>query len=293
MVFQKVVFHSIPQIHMAHSHRSTNYDLSIQRPARFMEISYTKVGPGVRILQDGSRIPVPAPSISATVFDGGRILCKSDAPLHIHYTFGLQGDWTACPLSADEIMSWMQSGFRPAAKYPLCVLLPSVTDDIKCVSALAPAFQEITAAYAGYSPFRTVNCLDRVFHIFSVLTDWCITEAIRSGSGNLAPASVFYCRRAIEYMQTFIHRHLTAEEIANELQISPAHLSRVFKAVTGCGLVEYNNRLKLQLAKQLLETRDIPLREVAAQIGITDEKYFSRLFKKYTGMTAGAFKKSI
>ncbi len=293
MLFYKVVFHSIPQIHMAHSHRTTNHDLSIRRAPGHMEITYTKEGAGERIHADGSRIDVPAPSISTLIFDGEPVFCKSGAPLHMHYTFGLRGDWTVYPHTADEILTCMQSGFLPSSSYPLCVLLPSVTDDMKCVSALAPVFQEITTAYAGYSPFRTVTCLDRVFHIFSVLTDWCINEAIRSGSGELSPASVSYCRRAIEYMQTFLHRHLTAEEIANELQISPAHLSRIFKAVTGCGLVEYNNRLKVQLAKQLLETQDISLKELALQIGITDEKYFSRLFKKYTGMTTGAFKKTI
>jgi len=211
----------------------------------------------------------------------------------VHYTVALQGDWSVYPHSTDEILSCMQSGFLPSEKHPLCVLLPVVTDDIKTTSTLSPCFQEIISTHAGYSPFRTVSCLEQVFRIFSVLTDWSISQAVRSGQGILSPSNLTYCRRAVEYMQTALHRQFTVAELANELQISPAHLSRIFKAVTDCSPIEYMNRLKIHHARQLLETQDIPIREVAAQIGITDEKYFLRLFKKYTGMTTGAFKKAL
>lgn len=293
MDFYKVIFHSVPRVGFAHSHRTEHYDLSIQRPHGNMEISYIKEGACEKRFAGGRVLHIPAPSISTTVFDGERVYNKSDAPLHIHYTFSLQGDWTAYPHTADEILSCMRSGFLPAEKYPLSVLLPVCTSDMKCVSALAPCFYEIITAHSGNSPFRTVSCMEQVFRIFSVLTDWCIAEALRIGEGSISPSGIAYCRRAAEYMQTYISRHITAEEIANELQISPAHLSRIFKAVTGTTLIEYNNRLKINHAKQLLENQNLPLREVAAQIGIADEKYFSRLFKKYTGMTTGAFKKSV
>ncbi len=293
MQFYKIVFHTIPKIQFAHSYRTTNYDMSFNRAAGNMEICYIKEGTAERISPDGSRLIAPSPSIGVQIYTGERIRCKSDAPLHIHYTFGLRGEWSAYPHSAEEILACMQSGFLPSENYPLCVLLPMMTDDIKCTSTLEPCFHEIVTAHKGYSPFRTVSCMQQVFRIFSVLTDWSIAQAVGTGQGILSPANISYCRRAIEYIETHIHRPCTVEEIANDLQISPAHLSRIFKAVTGSAPLDYMNRMKIHHARQLLEAQDMPLREVAAQIGIRDEKYFLRLFKKYTGMTTGTFKKNL
>lgn len=42
-----------------------------------------------------------------------------------------------------------------------------------------------------------------------------------------------------------------------------------------------------------MEAGTMTVRDIAAQVGIQDEKYFSRLFKKYTGKTTGAYKKSL
>ena len=48
--------------------------------------------------------------------------------------------------------------------------------------------------------------------------------------------------------------------------------------------------MKINHAKKLLETENFSIRDAAQQIGIDDEKYFCRLFKKYTGMTTGEYK---
>ena len=293
MLFQKVVFHEIPQIGIAHSHRTENYKFSTSRPPGNMEISYIKEGPTVATLPDGQILHVPAPSISATIYNGERFSSYSDAPLHIHYTFTLKGNWSVYPHSAEDVLTCVQSDFLTMKDAPLTVLLPIFTADMKCVSELAPCFYEIIASHSGASPFRTVSSLQHVFHIFSVLTDWCISEALRIGEGDLSPSAMMYCRRAAAYMQKHIARPVSAEEIANELQISLPHLSRVFKSVTGATLIEYTNRIKINHAKQLLESGRMTTREIAQQVGIQDEKYFCRLFKKHTGQTTSAYKKSV
>ena len=46
------------------------------------------------------------------------------------------------------------------------------------------------------------------------------------------------------------------------------------------------------LAKELFETKNSSVRDTAQTVGIEDEKYFSRLFKEYTGMTASEYRKT-
>ena len=51
-------------------------------------------------------------------------------------------------------------------------------------------------------------------------------------------------------------------------------------------IVEYINREKLKLVKDQITTMKVTLEEAGAEVGITDVKYLSRLFKKYNGITA-------
>jgi len=293
MRFYKIVFHSIPELSFAHSFTTAKYNMPFSRGAENIEIAYVKEGPYTRRYMDGRVLDIPAPAIVSTVYDGTAFRNISDAPRHTHYTFGLRGDWTVYPHTADEILNCIAAEFLLANKHPLCILLPEFLTDAKLILSLTSSFDNLIRTYSGSGSFRTIGCMEQVFRIFSVLTDWCIREALRTGEGDISPSHMMYCRRAAEYMQAFIHRPITAEEIANELQISSAHLSRIFKAVTGSTLIEYNNILKINHAKHLMEANTMTTREIAAQVGIRDEKYFSRLFKKYTGMTTGAFKKSI
>ncbi len=293
MQFYKIVFNSIPELSFAHSFTTAQYNMPFTRGKNNLEITYIKEGAYARRFSDGRTIDIPAPSIASTVFDGTTFRNISNASRHTHYTFGLKGDWTVYPYTADKILACIASDFLTSTSHPLCVLLPTFTTDIKCISELSPAFDAMIHAYSGLGAFCAISCMEQVFKIFSVLTDWCIRDALHTGKGDASPSHMMYCRRAAEYMQTYIHRRITAEEIANELQISPAHLSRIFKAVTGTTLIEYNNRLKVNRAKHLMEAGTMTVRDIAAQVGIHDEKYFSRLFKKYTGKTTGAFKKSL
>jgi len=90
-----------------------------------------------------------------------------------------------------------------------------------------------------------------------------------------------------------IENKLYVNEIAEYLGLSVGHLSRIFKAATGYSVIEYINRQKIDKAKQLFESKTSSVRDAAAAVGIADEKYFSRLFKQYTGMTASEYKETL
>lgn len=55
--------------------------------------------------------------------------------------------------------------------------------------------------------------------------------------------------------------------------------------------VEYRNKLRIQKAVDLLKTGDHTVTEVAEAVGISDMKYFSKLFKSHTGVSPSAIKK--
>ena len=82
-------------------------------------------------------------------------------------------------------------------------------------------------------------------------------------------------------------------EYARMMHISPNHLNKTVRAVTGKSPVNWITESIVLEAKVLLGQTNMPVNEIAASLGLFDASYFSRLFKKQTGMTPLAFRKMI
>ena len=89
---------------------------------------------------------------------------------------------------------------------------------------------------------------------------------------------------------SYIHGHYTSEVIgAGELAalcgVSEPYLRRLFHAVFGVSPIAYVNGLRIRYAKELLSAREYSVTEVASLSGFRDVSYFSREFKKATGVS--------
>lgn len=75
--------------------------------------------------------------------------------------------------------------------------------------------------------------------------------------------------------------------------ISENYLSRLVKYSTGRSVGAWIDIVRIQRAKRLLASTDLPIIDIAASVGVEDQSYFSRLFKKETGMTPSSFRKKM
>lgn len=92
--------------------------------------------------------------------------------------------------------------------------------------------------------------------------------------------------RAKEYMRKNFQRDLSLESVATELNISPYYFSKLFKEGTGENFSDFLTDLRIGRAKTLLyENPERNIKEICIEAGYTNPNYFSRIFKKYTGMT--------
>ncbi|MCL6548662.1 MAG: AraC family transcriptional regulator, partial [Alicyclobacillus sp.] len=112
------------------------------------------------------------------------------------------------------------------------------------------------------------------------------------GSPEAGPAYPAAVRNGIAFLQHNFHRPLKLEEIARQGQLSPFHFARVFKRATGCSVMEYLMRLRMEQAKHLLAETELPVREVAEKVGMPDQSYFSKLFKRHVQKTPTEFRES-
>lgn len=101
----------------------------------------------------------------------------------------------------------------------------------------------------------------------------------------------------LHYVLHYIHEHLT-EKIAVDKLSRKAYLSRNmffkwFKEQFGITPLEYVNRERIKLAKQLLADPRLTITAISLQCGFADVNYFVRLFKKQEGITPGTYRQCI
>lgn len=79
------------------------------------------------------------------------------------------------------------------------------------------------------------------------------------------------------------------ENMSAEMNMSASHLRQLFKKETGMSFGEFVRQKRLERARELLETTYMRVQEVGATVGIHDQSYFNRLFKKKYGLTPGKY----
>jgi transcriptional regulator GlxA family with amidase domain len=92
-------------------------------------------------------------------------------------------------------------------------------------------------------------------------------------------------RKAVTLMKENLHRELPLSEIAQSVNLSSWHLCHLFKAETGTSPTHYLKWLRMQRARELLETTFLSVREIRNNVGIRDTSHFVRNFKGLYGLS--------
>ncbi|GGO06959.1 response regulator transcription factor [Saccharibacillus kuerlensis] len=98
-------------------------------------------------------------------------------------------------------------------------------------------------------------------------------------------------RDAIQYIDQNIQQEITQKEVADHVHLNPSYFSALFKEQTRMTFSEYVTRRKIQHAKQLLITTNLPIGEVAEESGYKTAKYFIKVFKEFEGITPSTYRK--
>ena len=73
------------------------------------------------------------------------------------------------------------------------------------------------------------------------------------------------------------------------MYLSPAYICLLFKQETDETVINYLTEVRMDQAKSLLRRKDLRISSVGEEVGYTDPKYFSRIFKKFTGQTPSEY----
>ena len=97
--------------------------------------------------------------------------------------------------------------------------------------------------------------------------------------------------KAVNYIKRNFSGRLTLEDVARHVGFSPAYFSKVFKDEMGMTFNKYLGSLRVERSKKLLLFSALPMDGICAAVGFEDQSYFTKVFRRYTGITPGKFRK--
>ncbi len=149
----------------------------------------------------------------------------------------------------------------------------------------------------GSAPEEHINLYDMVSHLFRLETvedlKVYILSACGSVCGNIASRQSSSSKKVIEDIKTIIYEKygedITINSIARDVYLTPSYICLLFKQETGETINGFLTRYRIEKAKEIMSGRTAKLYEICRQVGYSDPKYFSKIFKKYTGMNPSEY----
>lgn len=96
-----------------------------------------------------------------------------------------------------------------------------------------------------------------------------------------------------DYISAHFAEPITLDGLAKQFYLSKYHLCRTFKQITGVGITEYINVLRIQRAKQLLEQTNDSVSKIAMEVGYNSITYFEKLFRTYMNISPLQYQKTL
>jgi Response regulator containing CheY-like receiver domain and AraC-type DNA-binding domain len=146
------------------------------------------------------------------------------------------------------------------------------------------------ASTKDFSPFhRILKCqtINEIKDQVKLILDKIFNE-INSNHKNNSLVSA-----AMNYIFNNYNKDISLETTAKVIYITPTYLSQLFKLETGVNFLEFLHSYRIEKSKELLKNRTLKNYQIANLVGYSNEKHFSKTFKKYTGLTPKQFRDSI
>lgn len=186
----------------------------------------------------------------------------------------------------DEIFKTGLEGGRPSFELARCFLYNVAATFIRVIEGMGLQSGQLSARQIAGRIGRLRSAQQMQDYLSKTAEEICR----RANEGKESHNTVLL-ERIFRYLwENYSDSGLNNEQIAREMEISSAYLSRFFKQQTGDGLLSTISRLRIEAAKKLLlrEGRR-PLSEIGQAVGFENVATFIRIFKKYEGITPGKY----
>ena len=100
-------------------------------------------------------------------------------------------------------------------------------------------------------------------------------------------------RKVEDYVREQLAEEISTEMLAELVELSLFHLSRVFKQATGISPLQFVTRDRITRAQQLIRQTSRSLTEIALEVGYTSRSHFAKVFRRMSGATPSEFRSTL
>lgn len=154
-----------------------------------------------------------------------------------------------------------------------------------------------TAALGGRTPHRLPAGVGAPLpgnaHLQPLLTVEQPIQFVEVNEGDATAGKMQVVAQVQEYVKNHLSEKLTLADVAAVFNFSPNYLSQLFGKYGDSGFVEYITETRIAAAKEMLEQGDLKVYEIAEKLGYESAFYFSKVFKKVTGLSPREYQQSI
>ena len=137
------------------------------------------------------------------------------------------------------------------------------------------------------------RCCRENAHLQPLLTVEQPIQFVEVNEGDATAGKMQVVAQVQEYIQSHLSERLTLADVAAVFNFSPNYLSQLFGKYGDSGFVEYITETRIAAAKEMLEQGDLKVYEIAEKLGYESAFYFSKVFKKVTGLSPREYQQSI
>jgi len=142
--------------------------------------------------------------------------------------------------------------------------------------------RELLGVNSSY--LKEFNDLKDYIELSHWLTRW-LEDFISSSLVQAAPAPPDSTALALEFMKNNLAEPLTRDEVARACNMSYGYFSKIFRQKTGYTFTDLLNKFRIEKACTLFDETGLNVNQVALECGFTDQSYFSKVFRRYHGIS--------
>ncbi len=156
---------------------------------------------------------------------------------------------------------------------------------------ITSAAEALMRAFANGSPclaLETVAGLSRFFA--GIYSAGAFETAPSGGDGS---RRIDWIKPVLEYIESHYNQSLTLEDLARVAGMNPKYFCRVFRGLTHHSPVDYLNFYRIEQAAHFLDSTELSITEVGNRCGFWESSYFTKVFRKYKGVTPIQYRKTV
>ncbi|MDR0270744.1 PocR ligand-binding domain-containing protein [Paenibacillus sp.] len=196
----------------------------------------------------------------------------------------LENEYLSLPvLSAEEVSTIAEMLFHLCNYIVEEAIHKNTTIDMyKKTLALEIPAASINPAAPSYKHIQAMQN-----ELSSTLIDTKIKKSMANAYRSVNPL----LQPAFDYIYRHKRENVRLQDMAGLCHVSPSYFSRVFTRETGENFSVFIPRLKIEWAKQLLETTGLSVNQISDELGFADPGYFIKTFKKFESLTPAVYRK--